>query len=236
MPEKINLTENIFKVNDEVALSNLNRLNRFGVFAIDIIASPGAGKTTLIERTVATLSNRLNIAVINGDLATRLDTDRAAAAGAQALQINTGGECHLDAYMLSSPLMELDLARIDLLIIENVGNLICPANFRLGSHKTVVVASVPEGADKPYKYPGTYLAASLVLLNKIDLLPYVPFDKDYFYKGIQFLNHDIDILEVSTLNGTGMQVWCNWLLIELAKFKISTLHHVYRASDTYREI
>jgi hydrogenase nickel incorporation protein HypB len=221
MPEKINISEGIFKVNDEVALSNLSYLNSLGIFTINIIASPGAGKTTLVEKTVYKLASQLKIAVINGDIATRIDTDRAAAAGAVALQINTGGECHLDANMLRLSFSELDLTGIDLLIIENVGNLICPVNFRLGSHQTIVVASVPEGADKPYKYPGTYLDAGLVLLNKIDLLPYVPFDKPYFINGVSLLNPNVEILEVSCLLGNGMEKWYQWILRQVMEFKNS---------------
>lgn len=215
MTQNITITEKIFKVNDEVASSNLDHLNQFGVFSIDIIASPGAGKTTLVERTVAKFSNKFKLAVINGDIATSLDTERASAAGALAKQINTGGECHLDANMLRSSLSEIDLSNIDLLIIENVGNLICPVNFKLGSHKTVIVASVPEGADKPYKYPGTYINAGLVILNKIDLLPYVPFDKDYFTKGIKLLNPNVEIIELSCLHEEGMDQWYSWLLQQM---------------------
>lgn len=215
MPEEIIITENIFNRNDGVAKLNLDRLNEFGVFSIDLIASPGAGKTTLVEKTILALSNRLNIGVINGDIASRLDTDRAASAGAVAKQINTGGECHLDANMVKLSLAEIDLSRIDLLLIENVGNLICPANFRLGSHKTIIVASVPEGSDKPYKYPGTYLGAGLVILNKIDLLPYVPFNMDYFTSGIKLLNPEVEILKMSCLHGDGFDLWIEWILNQM---------------------
>ena len=222
MPEQIKISENIFKLNDDIAKYNFNLFNKLGVFTIDLIASPGAGKTTLVEKTITALSDRLNIAVINGDIATRLDTDRAAAAGALAKQINTGGECHLDANMLRLSLDEMDLSNIDLLIIENVGNLICPANFKLGSHKTIVVASVPEGSDKPYKYPGTYLGAGLVILNKIDLLPYVPFDISYFRKGIKTLNPNVEIIEMSCLHGEGFGRWVNWILTQLNLLKNET--------------
>jgi len=215
MPEQIKIVENILKVNDSLAEQNLDLLNQFGVFAIDLIASPGAGKTTLVEKTVSALSNKMNIAVINGDIATQLDTDRAAAAGALAKQINTGGECHLDANMVKHSLDDIDLEQVDLLIIENVGNLICPTNFKLGSHKTVIVASIPEGSDKPYKYPGTYIGAGLVILNKIDLLPYVPFDLDYFSNGIKVLNPDVEIIQLSCLHGEGFDQWLEWLLVHI---------------------
>ena len=219
MPDQILLKESIFNRNDEVAKANLNLLNKLGVFCVDIIASPGAGKTTLVEKTIAALNNQFNIAVINGDIATQLDTERAAAAGAVAKQINTGGECHLDANMVSLSLKEIDLQNIDLLIIENVGNLICPANFKLGSHKTIIVASVPEGADKPYKYPGTYLGAHLILLNKMDLLPYVPFDVDYFSKGIKIINPDVEIIKISSLHGDGMNQWYQWIYNQISHYK-----------------
>jgi len=215
MPEQIKIVENILKVNDSLAEQNLDLLNQFGVFAIDLIASPGAGKTTLVEKTVSALSNKMNIAVINGDIATQLDTDRAAAAGALAKQINTGGECHLDANMVKHSLDDIDLEQVDLLISENVGNLICPTNFKLGSHKTVIVASIPEGSDKPYKYPGTYIGAGLVILNKIDLLPYVPFDLDYFSNGIKVLNPDVEIIQLSCLHGEGFDQWLEWLLVHI---------------------
>ena len=215
MPEQIKIVEDILKVNDSLAKQNLDLLNQFGVFAVDLIASPGAGKTTLVEKTVSALSNTMNIAVINGDIATQLDTDRAAAAGALAKQINTGGECHLDANMVKRSLDDIDLEQVDLLIIENVGNLICPSNFKLGSHKTVIVASIPEGSDKPYKYPGTYIGAGLVILNKIDLLPYVPFDLDDFSNGIKVLNPDVEIIQLSCLHGEGFDQWLEWLLVHI---------------------
>ena len=215
MPEQIKIVEDILKVNDSLAKQNLDLLNQFGVFAVDLIASPGAGKTTLVEKTVSALSNTMNIAVINGDIATQLDTDRAAAAGALAKQINTGGECHLDANMVKCSLYDIDLEQVDLLIIENVGNLICPTNFKLGSHKTVIVASIPEGSDKPYKYPGTYIGAGLVILNKIDLLPYVPFDLDDFSNGIKVLNPDVEIIQLSCLHGEGFDQWLEWLLAHI---------------------
>ncbi len=158
------------------------------VLGLNLMASPGAGKTSLIEQTVRALTGRLRLAVIDGDIATSLDADRAAAAGATAIQINTGGECHLDAIMVQGALQQLDLAHLDLLIVENVGNLICPAAFRLGTHRNVLIASVPEGDDKPYKYPGMYRGVDVLLINKVDLLPYVAFDMARFQKGVELLN------------------------------------------------
>src|SRR5512142_1989517 len=151
MTQRIPIVEKILSANDRLAAENFERLEAARVFAINLMASPGAGKTSLIEQTVSRLAGHLRLAVIDGDIATSLDADRAAAAGATAIQINTGGECHLDAVMLREALAQLDLAAIDLLIVENVGNLVCPANFPLGTHKNILIASIPEGDDKPYK-------------------------------------------------------------------------------------
>ncbi len=154
MTKRIPVVEKIMSANDQIALENRSRIDNDGVFSINLMASPGAGKTSLIERMMPVLAKSMRIAVIDGDVASSIDADRAAAAGATAVQINTGGTCHLDAVMLRGALDELDLAQFDLLIVENVGNLICPASFKLGVHKSILIASVPEGDDKPYKYPG----------------------------------------------------------------------------------
>ena len=153
--------------------------------------------------------------MINGDIATSLDADRAAAAGAKAVQINTGGDCHLDAIMVQQALQSMDLSTIDLLIVENVGNLICPASFMLGTHKNVLVASIPEGDDKPYKYPGMYRGADAVVINKIDLLPYVSFRLDYFQKGIEVLNPGVTQFQLSCRTGQGIDAWRDWLLVQV---------------------
>ena len=170
MPQNVPVVEKILSANDRLAQENRTAIEAAGVFAINIMASPGAGKTSLIEQTVRALQGKLHIGMINGDIATSLDADRAAAAGAAAVQVNTGGECHLDAVMLHDALPRLDLKSIDLLIVENVGNLICPAGFALGTHKNVLVASIPEGDDKPYKYPLMFTESEVIVLNKIDLL------------------------------------------------------------------
>lgn len=176
------------------------------------MASPGAGKTSLIEQTIHRLSGQMAIAVIDGDIATSLDADRAAAAGAKAVQINTGGECHLDAVMLQGALTQLDLSRYDLLIVENVGNLVCPASFQLGTHNSILIASVPEGDDKPYKYPGMYRGVDALVINKIDLLPYVSFDMDYFRRGVKILNPGVVIFPISCRTGEGLDSWINWVI------------------------
>ncbi|MEW6285660.1 MAG: hydrogenase nickel incorporation protein HypB [Chloroflexota bacterium] len=213
MPQTIPVVENILNANDRLAEENRARLDAAGVFSINLIASPGAGKTSLIEQTLPRLKGRLRVATVDGDIATSLDSDRAAAAGAEAsVQINTGGDCHLDAVMLRGALDRLDLPQFDLLIVENVGNLICPANFKLGTHKTVLVASVPEGDDKPYKYPATYRGVDALVINKIDLLPYVPFRMDYFQRGVQALNPGVVTFPLSCITGEGFDGWIQWLI------------------------
>ena len=183
------------------------------------MASPGAGKTSLIERTVRGLSGRLRLGVIDGDIATSLDADRAAAAGALALQINTGGDCHLDAVMLHQALPGLDLAELDLLIVENVGNLVCPASFSLGTHQSILIASTPEGDDKPYKYPGMYRGVNALLINKIDLLPYVTFDMEFFRRGVEALNPGVLTFPLSCRTGEGLEAWLDWLTAQVAGFR-----------------
>ena len=213
MPQNIPIVENILNANDRLAEENYNRIESAGVFSINIIASPGAGKTSLIEKTLPLLKGKLRVATIDGDIATSIDADRAAAAGAGAsIQINTGGDCHLDAVMLRGALEQLDLTQFDLLIVENVGNLVCPANFKLGTHKTVLVASIPEGDDKPYKYPGTYRGVDALIINKVDLLPYVEFRMDYFERGVQVLNPGVTTFPLSCRTGEGLDKWVNWLV------------------------
>jgi hydrogenase nickel incorporation protein HypB len=213
MSQNIPVVENILNANDRIAQQNFNRLEEAGVFSINILASPGAGKTSLIEQTLPRLKDRLRVAAIDGDIATSIDSDRAAAAGAlAAIQINTGGDCHLDAVMLHGALEKLDLRQFDLLIVENVGNLVCPANFKLGTNKTVLVASVPEGDDKPYKYPGTYRGVDVLVINKIDLLPYVNFRMDYFERGVQALNPGVTTFHTSCTTGEGLNAWADWLI------------------------
>jgi hydrogenase nickel incorporation protein HypB len=218
MPQNITVVENILNANDRIAGENYNRLESAGVFSINILASPGAGKTSLIEQTLPRLKDNLRVAAIDGDIATSIDSDRAFAAGAlAAIQINTGGDCHLDAVMLQGALEKLTLSEYDLLMVENVGNLVCPANFKLGTHKTVLVASVPEGDDKPYKYPGTYRGVDVLIINKIDLLPYVNFRMDYFEQGVQVLNPNVKTFHTSCTTGEGLDDWADWLVEQASR-------------------
>ncbi|HRF96907.1 MAG TPA: hydrogenase nickel incorporation protein HypB, partial [Aggregatilineales bacterium] len=175
------IVQNILNANDIIAEVNRNALDKAGVFGLNIMASPGAGKTSLIEHTIRALSGVLSVGIINGDTA-GYDGDalRAEQAGAMAVHINTGGNCHLESHMIQDALSRLDLSALDVVIIENVGNLVCPAGWKLGTHHNVLVASIPEGADKPYKYPSMYTGVDVLIINKLDLLPYIPFDMDFF--------------------------------------------------------
>jgi hydrogenase nickel incorporation protein HypB len=213
MTQRIPIVENILSANDRLAEQNRARLDAARLFSVNLMASPGAGKTSLIEQTLPRLKDQLRIAVIDGDIATSIDADRASAAGALAsIQVNTGGECHLDAVMLHGALAQLDLPQYNLLIVENVGNLVCPAEFRLGTHKSILIASIPEGDDKPYKYPGMYRGVDALVINKIDLLPYVPFRMDYFQRGVEALNPGVRTFPLSCRTGEGLDAWLDWLV------------------------
>ncbi len=211
MTQRISVAEKIFNANDQLAAEIRARLDKASIFAINLMASPGAGKTSLIEHTVKALSAIYRVAVIDGDIATSIDADRAAAAGATALQINTGGACHLDATMLNGALEQLDLTQVDLLIVENVGNLVCPASFQLGVHKNILIASIPEGDDKPYKYPTMYQNVDALVINKIDLLPYISFNMDYFRKGVEILNPGLITFPISCKTEKGLPLWLDWI-------------------------
>lgn len=211
MAKNILVVEKILSANDRIASENREIFDTAGVKAFNLMASPGAGKTSLIEQTVKRLLRTMNLAVIDGDIATNLDADRAQAAGALAIQINTGGECHLDAVMVNAALKQMNLNGVDVIIIENVGNLVCPASFQLGSHKNVLIASIPEGDDKPYKYPGMYRGVDALVINKIDLLPYVTFNMDYFRKGVEILNPGIAVFPLSCKTGEGLVSWISWI-------------------------
>jgi hydrogenase nickel incorporation protein HypB len=217
--QRIQIVQNILSANDAIAENNRQKLSKARLFSINLMASPGAGKTTLIEQTVRNLSPTLRILVVDGDIATTFDADRASAAGATAIQINTGGDCHLDAVMLNKALNQANLDQYDLLIVENVGNLVCPASFELGTAANVLVASIPEGHDKPHKYPSMYRGVDFVLLNKIDLLPYVDFDLDFFRRGLEALNPSVELLLISCRTGEGLTSWYQWLQNRIDQFR-----------------
>jgi hydrogenase nickel incorporation protein HypB len=212
MTKTVPIVQEIMSANDFLAGQNRAKLDAAGVVGMNIMASPGAGKTSTILRTIEALRPDLRLGVVEGDTANvTIDADKVTAVGMPAVQINTGGNCHLDAVMLGGALTQMPLEEIQLLIVENVGNLICPASFTLGTHFNVVIASVPEGDDKPYKYPNIYRGIDALILNKIDLLPYIDFDMAYFRRGIEILNPEAAFFPISCKTGEGLAEWVAWL-------------------------
>ncbi|MEJ2735130.1 MAG: hydrogenase nickel incorporation protein HypB [Anaerolineae bacterium] len=206
------VVEKILSANDLVALENRKLLDEHHVLAVNVMASPGAGKTSLILRSLAALRGDRRVGVIEGDIAGRVDADKVAETGTPVVQINTGGGCHLDAPQVQSALKQLPLDEIDLLFIENVGNLVCPTGFALGEQVKMMIANVPEGHDKPLKYPGMFTVVDALVLNKIDLLPYLDFDREAFRTAFRALNADAPLFEVSCKTGEGLAAWVDWLL------------------------
>lgn len=207
---EIPVIQNILSANDAIALENRQRFDRARVVVVNLMASPGAGKTSLILRTIEAL-RPLRIGVVEGDVASRVDADRVAEAGVPVVQINTGGGCHLDAPMLRAAIQELPLEQLDFLLVENVGNLICPAAFRLGEHLQVVMTSLPEGDDKPLKYPALFAQADAIVVNKIDLAPYLDFDRQAFRRLVTGLNPRAALFELSCRTGEDLTGWAAWL-------------------------
>jgi hydrogenase nickel incorporation protein HypB len=211
----VTLEQAVLARNDGLAEINRKWLAERGILAVNLMSSPGAGKTTLLERTIRELGAELRVSVVEGDQETVLDADRIRATGAPAVQINTGSGCHLDAQMLAGGLQTLDPPDNSVVLIENVGNLVCPALFDLGEQARVVITSVTEGAEKPRKYPQMFRAADLVLLNKTDLLPYVDFDVDSFLEGARRANPGVEVLQLSATTGDGIDGWYGWLRARL---------------------
>lgn len=212
MSERIKIVEKIMGANDRIAQNNRQLLDQHGIYSINLMASPGSGKTSFILSTINALPVWINLGVIEGDTApVTIDADKISQLGKPVIQINTGGECHLDAIMIENALDQLPLDNINLLIVENVGNLICPAAFKLGTHINVLIASIPEGDDKPYKYPNIYRGLDILIINKIDLLPYVDFNLDYFKHGVEILNPGLRTFEVSCKTGLGIDLWVDWI-------------------------
>ena len=209
--ETVTLEQKVLAKNDELAAQNRSWLAQRRILALNMTSSPGAGKTTLLERTIRDLHSTRPVAVIEGDQETTLDADRIHAAGARAVQVNTGAGCHLDAAMVARALEALDPEPDSLLFIENVGNLVCPALFDLGEHSKVVVISVTEGSDKPLKYPHMFAESGLVIINKIDLLPYVNFDLDACSRYARSINPGVQILPMAATTGQGVQGWYDWI-------------------------
>ena len=209
---KITIAQNILAANDTIAGEIQQNLSEHGIRTLNIMSSPGAGKTTLLERTIERLRGRLSIGVIEGDVETSADAERIEAAGAQTVQINTRGACHLEAHMIRDALAQIEVASLDLLVIENIGNLVCPAAWNLGEDTRVVVVSTTEGDDKPAKYPQMFAASEVMVVNKLDLLPYVDYDLQKVKRQALDINPHLRIFELSCRTGEGLDTWCEWLI------------------------
>jgi hydrogenase nickel incorporation protein HypB len=209
---KVTIAQNILAVNENVAQEIREVLTARSIRTINFMSSPGAGKTTLLERTIERLHGQLGIGVIEGDIETSNDSERIEAAGAETVQINTRGACHLEAHMISDALAQIEMTNLKLLMIENIGNLVCPATWDLGEDLRVVVTSTTEGDDKPAKYPQMFAISQVMVVNKIDLLPYVDYDLLKVRKQALAINPDLRIFEVSCRTGEGLDAWCDWLL------------------------
>jgi hydrogenase nickel incorporation protein HypB len=208
---KVKVVTRILEANDRIAEENRKRFNDAGVYVVNLMGAPGAGKTTLLERTILALKPMLRIGVIEGDIVGSDDAERISALNVPVVQINTGGACHLDANMINEVLDDLPLRELDLLIIENVGNLVCPAEFKVGENRKMMVLSVAEGHDKPLKYPLMFKESSALVLNKMDLLPYMNTNISKVRSDSLALNPDLHIFEVSCANGSGIDAWTQWL-------------------------
>jgi len=208
---KVKVVSRILEANDRIAEENRKRFKEAGLFVVNLMGAPGAGKTTLLERTIQALKPFLKVGVIEGDIVGSDDAERIGALNVPVVQINTGGACHLDANMINEVLGELPLKDLDMLIIENVGNLVCPAEFKVGEDMKMMVLSVAEGHDKPLKYPLMFQESSALVLNKIDLLPYMNTDMNKVQKDSLALNPNLKIFEVSCTSGEGIDRWAQWL-------------------------
>jgi len=216
---EIAVNEDILAGNDAAARHNREHFIEHGVYVVNLMSAPGAGKTTLLERTLERMAGKHRVGVIEGDVATSADAERIRRLGVPAIQINTGGECHLDARQIHRELAAIQLEELDLLVIENVGNLVCPAEFDLGEHDKVMVLSTTEGDDKPRKYPVMFHVARALLLNKMDLLPHVDFDVAKAEREARALNLDLEIFRVSGRTGAGMDAWVTWLEERMRRVK-----------------
>ena len=223
--ESVSVVRHLLAQNDRLAAHNRQHFDSYGVLAVNLMSSPGAGKTSLLESTIEALAGRVRIAVIEGDLATENDARRIRAKGVPAVQITTGSACHLDARMVHEALHQLALEGLDLLFIENVGNLVCPASFDLGEHLAVTLLSVPEGDDKPQKYPVMFRAADLMLLTKCDFLPLLPeFDPARALSSLRAVGSDAPVIRLSSRTGDGLAAWCAWLNRQLTRLRENAPH------------
>ncbi|MDY3983048.1 MAG: hydrogenase nickel incorporation protein HypB [Veillonellaceae bacterium] len=216
---EVKVMTDVMAKNDAISDSLKKEFKTKGIFVCNLMGSPGAGKTTLLETTLKELSKKFSVAVIEGDLYTTRDAERIHATGVPVLQINTVGGCHLDAQMIQDALGELPMDSLDVIIVENVGNLVCPAEFNIGEAMKITVLSVTEGEDKPIKYPLIFKESKGIVLNKIDLLPYVPFNKEKALEDIHNLNPTANVFEVSCTSREGIDTWLSWLTKEIEKVK-----------------
>jgi len=207
----VTIERQVLEKNDAIAADNRARFREKGLFVLNLLSSPGAGKTSLLEETIGTLKSRLRIGVIEGDVHTDLDAQRISRLGVPVVQLVTNGGCHLEANLVQQAMDQLDLSALDVLVIENVGNLVCPANFDLGEALKVVVLSTTEGDDKPLKYPAMFRNASVLIINKTDLLPYVPCDLQAMKRNALAINPHLLIFETSCTNHAGVGAWCEWI-------------------------
>lgn len=214
--ERITVLERIFEENDHTAAANRGDFDGASVTAVNLMSSPGAGKTSLLAKTLGKLEGKIRVGIVEGDIETSIDADRLSGFGAAVSLINTangfGGECHLDAPMVRSALQRLPLAELDLVVIENVGNLVCPAEFQVGEHARAMVYAVTEGEEKPLKYPVMFRSADVVLVNKVDLIPHLDYDLGAFYDNLRAVNPNATVIETSARTGLGIDDWCQWLL------------------------
>ena len=208
---KVSLNQKILSRNEECAKKNKTFFKDNNILCLNVISSPGSGKTTTISRTIKDLGDQIKIGVIEGDIKTDTDAQKIRDAGGEAVQIETQGACHLSAEQVHNAIMALGAEKMDVVIIENVGNLVCPSAFDLGEAQRVILLSVPEGDDKPIKYPGTFAEADVVLINKIDLMDYIDFNLERVLGDIRVVNPDVEIFQVSATTGEGMDQWYNWL-------------------------
>ncbi|MCD6174143.1 MAG: hydrogenase nickel incorporation protein HypB [Planctomycetes bacterium] len=209
---KVSLNQKILSRNEECAKKNKAFFKENNVFCLNVISSPGSGKTTTISRTIKDLGDQIRIGVVEGDIKTDTDAQKIRDAGGEAVQIETHGACHLSAEQVYNAIKALNAEKMDVVIIENVGNLVCPSAFDLGEAARVILLSVPEGDDKPIKYPGTFAEADTVLINKIDLMDYIDFNLERVLADIRVVNPDVDIFQVSATTGEGMDTWYDWLM------------------------
>jgi hydrogenase nickel incorporation protein HypB len=216
---KISVVKNVLDANDRIAMDNRALFDKSKTYVINLMSSPGAGKTTLVEKTIEALKDKYTISVIEGDIQDTFDADRIAKLGIPVVQINTGGACHIDGNMVRETLPAFNLENIDLLIVENVGNLVCPAEFKVGENIKAMILSTPEGADKPAKYPLIFQESAVMIINKMDLIPYVDFDVERARRDARVSNKNLEIFEVSCKESSGLSDWFQWLEDQIESFK-----------------